>query len=92
MMATIPNAVGCAGRYEGPGLYETIHGDLVYLDPLPQPQSDYLPDWLIWSETIEDRNRPGRNRGAYWGLRDMIEPIIVCKVQEGGTKGAACCA
>lgn len=92
MMATNPNAVADAGRYEGPGLYETIGGTRVYLEPVPEEVAGFLGDWLVWSEAGEDRDRVGPNRGTYWGLRDMIEPIIVCKVQESGSKRTARCA
>ena len=72
------------GRYDGPGLYETTSGARVYLDPLPEPQADYHEDWLIWSETAEDRARPMPNKGTYWGRRDLIEPNIVRQVEEAG--------
>lgn len=80
-MATAPKTIAAEG-YTGPGLYETASGARVYLDPLPEPQADYYDDWLIWSETAEDRDRPMPSQGTFWGRRDIIEPTIVRKIEE----------
>jgi hypothetical protein len=79
-MSTITDTAA-TGRYDGPGLYEVTDGTRVYLDPVPEPQAQFLDGWLVRSETVEGR---GKRSGNWWLLRDVIEPAIVRKIEEGG--------
>jgi hypothetical protein len=82
-MSAVCTATTGAGRYTGPGLYEITDGSRVYIDPIPEEMVEYFGDMLVWSETAEERARPGRNQGMYWGLRDIVEAVIVRKVEGG---------